>query len=328
MKDLENLISSINNTHVLVLGDFLLDEFVFGEISRTSREAPVLILKYRKTDSRPGGGANTVASVAALGGHVTPIGVLGKDRWGQDVLSAWDKSICTDGVVLSSELQTTCKSRLMAGSFHSFRQQVVRLDHEHRHVLTTQIEDRLLKNLEVFLPNTNAVIISDYSLGTITPSLATRALKLAQEHKIPIVVDSRFDPARFSGATSITPNVSEVEKTISLSIGQSQEKLLRTGQQLLKEWELEALLITRGRLGMSLFEKDRITEIPAFGTDEVSDVTGAGDTVTAVYTASLAAGASFQNAARLANVAAGLVVMKKGTATVSSDELKQAVHDA
>lgn len=326
MRDLERLIAAIGDTHVLVLGDFLLDEFIFGEIARTSREAPVLILRYRETDWRPGGGANTVSGVAALGGRVTPVGVLGDDQWGQGLLSAWPDSVATGGVVLSSQFKTTCKSRLMAGSFHSFRQQVVRLDYEHSHELTTQIEAGLLQTLEKHLPETDAIIISDYSLGTVTSSLASRAVDLARSHEVPIVVDSRFHPERYTGATSITPNVSEVEKAVSVRIGQDQEQLVRIGQSLLEEWALEALLITRGKLGMSLFEKDRVTHLPPFGTDEVSDVTGAGDTVTATYAASLAAGASFREAARLANVAAGLVVMKKGTATVSSDELRIAIR--
>ncbi len=328
LRDLEKLIRAIGDTHVLVLGDFLLDEFIFGEITRTSREAPVLILRYRKRDWRPGGGANTVGGVAALGGRVTPVGVLGDDRWGQGLLSAWPESVATEGVVLSSRFKTSCKSRLMAGSFHSFRQQVVRLDYEHRHELDARTESRLLHNLETSLPEVDAVIISDYSLGTITGSLASRAVELARSRGVPIVIDSRFHPERFTGATSITPNVSEVEEARSVQIGRNEERLVSTGQGLLKEWALKALLVTRGRLGMSLFEEDRVTHIPAFGSDEVSDVTGAGDTVTATYTASLAAGASFREAARLANVAAGLVVMKKGTATVSHDELARAVSHA
>ncbi len=326
MRDLETLIPAIRNTHLLVVGDFLLDEFIFGEITRTSREAPVLILRYREKEWRPGGGANTVAGVAALGARVTPVGIVGDDPWGQGLLAAWPDSVSTEGVVLSPEFHTTCKSRLLAGSFHSFRQQVVRLDYEHSHELSEALESRLLENLERFQSQADAVIVSDYSLGTISTRVASRAIEMARSAAIPIVIDSRFHPERFSGATSITPNISEVEQAASVSIGQDHERLVGIGQRLLKEWDLKALLITRGRLGMSLFEAERVIHIPAFGCDEVADVTGAGDTVTATYTASLAAGSDFEEAARMANIAAGLVVNKKGTATVSAGELLEAIR--
>ena len=326
MRDLEKLIPAIQNTHLLVVGDFLLDEFIFGEITRTSREAPVLILRYREKEWRPGGGANTVAGVAALGARVTPVGILGDDPWGQGLLAAWPDSVSTEGVVLSPQFQTTCKSRILAGSFHSFRQQVVRLDYEHNHQLSEALESRLLENLERFQSQADAIIISDYSLGTISTRVASRAIEIARSAAIPIVVDSRFHPERFSGATSITPNISEVEQAASVSIGQDHERLVDIGQRLLKEWDLKALLITRGRLGMSLFEAERVVHIPAFGSDEVADVTGAGDTVTATYTASLAAGSDFEEAARMANIAGGLVVSKKGTATVTAAELLEAIR--
>jgi rfaE bifunctional protein kinase chain/domain len=327
LRDLERLIPAIQHTHLLVVGDFLLDEFIFGEITRTSREAPVLILRYREREWRPGGGANTVAGVAALGARVTPVGVLGDDPWGQGLLSAWPDSVSTEGVVVSPEFQTTCKSRLLAGSLHSFRQQVVRLDYEHSHELSEVVESRLLENLERFQSRADAIIISDYSLGTISTRVASRAIEIARSAGIPIVADSRFHPERFTGATSVAPNISEVEKAASARIGQDDERLVCIGQRLLKEWALEALLITRGRLGMSLFEADRVNHIPAFGSDEVADVTGAGDTVTATYTASLATGCDFEKAARLANIAAGLVVTKKGTATVTGSELQEAIRN-
>ncbi len=326
MRDLERLIPAIKDTHLLVVGDFLLDEFIFGEITRTSREAPVLILRYREREWRPGGGANTVAGVAALGARVTPVGILGDDSWGRGLLSAWPDSVSTEAVVMSPEFKTTCKSRLLAGSLHSFRQQVVRLDYEHGHELGEAVQSRLLENLESLTSGADAIIISDYSLGTISARVASSAIEMAHSAGIPIVADSRFHPELFSGATSVTPNISEVEQAASVRIGQNDERLVDIGQRLLQEWALKALLITRGRLGMSLFEPDRVKHIAAFGSDEVADVTGAGDTVTATYTAGLAAGCGFEEAARLANVAAGLVVTKKGTATVTARELLEAIR--
>lgn len=327
MKELAAIVSSIERVHLIVLGDFLLDEFIFGEIARTSREAPVLILRYRERDWRPGGGANTVAGVAALGARVTPIGILGADAWGDGIAAAWPSSVSRDHILRSSEFKTTCKSRILAGSVHSFRQQVVRLDYENQHVLSDDAESRLLESLQELAPAADGIIVSDYSIGTVTPRIAAAAIELAQTCDTPLVVDSRFHPERFAGATCITPNITELEEATGEKIGQNISLLGHTGTRLLEEWNLSALLVTRGRQGMSLFWQEKVEHIPAHGSDEVADVTGAGDTVTATYTAALATGAGFKESARLANIAAGIVVGKKGTATVSSDEILAELGD-
>jgi rfaE bifunctional protein kinase chain/domain len=176
------------------------------------------------------------------------------------------------------------------------------------------------------VPQVDAVILSDYSLGNITERVRNSALKLAAQHSKLLVVDSRDSPHIYKGATSITPNITEIEAALALPIGHDLSLLQEVGARLVQEWQLQALLVTRGKLGMSLFVEDSFTHIPIYGSDEVVDVTGAGDTVTASYCTALAAGGSFEQAARLANYAAGLVVMKKGTATVSSTELIQATQ--
>lgn len=327
MKDsLESLIERFTQLKILVLGDFILDEFVFGEISRISREAPVLILNYRRTDTAPGGGANTVSNVAQLGAKPIPVGFLGRDEAADRLLSAWSDRVNKDYVFQDTAFQTTRKSRLLAGSFHSFQQQVVRLDYEHPCRLEEEHEQKILTSLSKLVPEVNALILSDYSLGAISPGIREAALSLATEHKKIIVVDSRDHPDSYAGATSITPNITEIEAALSIQIGEDPAALEEVGTRLLKEWSLEALLVTQGKSGMSLFLDDGVTHIPIYGSDEIADVTGAGDTVTATFSLTLAAGGSFQQAAQLANYAAGLVVMKKGTATVSPSELLDAVQ--
>jgi rfaE bifunctional protein kinase chain/domain len=326
LKDVLKIIDRFADTKILVVGDFILDEFIFGEISRVSREAPVLILNYQKRTIVPGGGANATANIESLGGQATPLGFVGDDETAEQLLSAWSDRIETGYVFRNSGFQTTRKTRILAGSIHSFRQQVVRVDYERRCHLQEEHEERLMESLTRLLPEMDALILSDYSLGNLTPRVTELAIKLATEQNKPIVADSRDRPQDYAGVTSMTPNITEVEKSLSLQISQEPSQLEAVASRLLKEWRLQALLVTRGKLGMSLFTQDQNTHIPVFGTDEVADVTGAGDTVTATYTTALAAGASHEQAARLANHAAGLVVMKKGTATISQAELIQAVQ--
>ena len=327
MKDsLEALIEKFAQLKILVLGDFILDEFVFGEISRVSREAPVLILKYRRTETAPGGGANTVANVEQLGAEAIPVGFLGRDESAGRLLSGWSDRVNKQYVFQDTAFQTTRKSRFLAGSFHSFQQQVVRLDYEHPYRFEEEHELKILTSLGELVPTVDAIILSDYSLGGINPGIREAALSLAAEHERVVVADSRDRPHDYAGATSITPNITEIEAALSIHIGEDLAALEEVGSRLLEEWSLEALLVTRGKLGMSLFQENRVIHIPIYGSDEIADVTGAGDTVTATYSLALAAGGSFQQAAQLANYAAGLVVMKKGTATVSPGELLDAVQ--
>ena len=324
-RELLAIVDRFSRCRLAILGDFLLDQFLFGEISRVSREAPVLILSYRDTESKPGGGANTVAGVAALGALTHPVGYLGEDDGARKLLELWPDRVDPTRLIRESGLRTTLKRRILAGSPHSFRQQVVRIDHEHHLKPTHRQQRQLMEALAGLLPHVDALIISDYSLGTTTEEVRRAALAEARAHGLPVVVDSRFDPGGFGGATVITPNISEVEHATGLRIGNDTQLLLETGLNLRSQWGLKALLITRGKLGMTLFTEKGARHIPIYGTDQVTDVTGAGDTVTSTLTTALAAGADFYQAALLANCAAGIVVTKQGTATVSAAELRQAL---
>jgi len=320
------IVSRLANNRILVFGDFMLDEFVFGEISRVSREAPVLILKHREAVYRPGGAANTAANVASLGAEVIPVGFLGDDAWAETLLSLWPEQIDKRFVFREPEFSSTCKSRILAGSFHSFRQQVVRIDRESQLDLRPDHELKAANALGELIPTVQGVIISDYSLGNLTQNLRTVVTNLGRKHSVPVVVDSRDDPSGYPGVTTVTPNITEVEAAVSSRIGLDSTKLESICSAILKDWRLEALLVTRGKHGLSLFSEGRQVHVPAFGKEDVVDVTGAGDTVAAAYTTSLAAGASFEEAARIANYAGGLVVMKKGTATTNTLELKTAIQ--
>jgi rfaE bifunctional protein kinase chain/domain len=319
------LIKSFARCPIAVYGDLVADEFVFGEISRVSREAPVLILKHRESQIVPGGAANAVNNLQALGAIPLPIGILGKDDPGQQLWQHFrEKKIQLSMVRRASSYQTPTKTRFLAGSAHSSRQQVLRLDRESTFHHTRATRDELWKQLQLLLRQCRGVIISDYGFGFVSRYVVFQIAK--KRNSLPVTLDSRHGLLLYSGLTSSTPNEPEVEEALQTSIGNDLAKLEWAGKTLLKKQKLEALLITRGRHGMALFaSRQAPVHIPIYGTDEIADVTGAGDTVIAVFTLALAVGATFLEAARLSNYAGGIVVMKRGTATVTPAELEAAV---
>ncbi|MBI3940765.1 MAG: hypothetical protein HY315_08010 [Acidobacteria bacterium] len=317
------LINAFSQKTIVAFGDLILDQFLFGEISRVSREAPVLILKYRETTSAAGGGANAAANAASLGARVITVGIIGADPAG----IALEKLLPGGAALVSDDRYTTpSKVRILGGSSHSPRQQIVRLDYEGLPREAPQFRERLADSLQRAVSRAHGIMVSDYGLGTVQEPLMEIAKAAAARRGVPLVVDCRFALMEYGNVTAMTPNISEVEEALHRKVGQDEKELERVGVDLRRRRNLEALLITRGKFGMTLVEpQDRVTHIPIFGSDEVADVTGAGDTVTATFTTALAAGATFFEAAMLANYAAGLVVMKRGTASVSAEELRAAV---
>lgn len=311
---------------IAVYGDLVADEFVYGEISRISREAPVLILKYKQSRIVPGGAGNAINNLRALGALPIPLGILGVDEAGKALRRQFSRA----GIPLSlvrpvNGYHTPTKTRYSAGSVHSVRQQVLRIDRETAFVHTPETIAMTQAHLETLLKQCRGLIISDYGFGFVSPEVVQPIVR--KRTSIPMTLDSRFSLMRFSGLTACTPNEPEVEEALGIKIGSDQKRLEESGKTLLRQLELKAVLITRGRDGMSLFVSGQNpVHIPIFGSDEIADVTGAGDTVIAVFTLALAAGASFYEAARLANYAGGIVVMKHGTATVSAEELREAVQ--
>ena len=325
---LEALVRGFRGRRVLVLADLVADEFVYGRVERISREAPVLILRHDATDLRLGGGANAVHNIRTLGGTPLPFGVVGNDAPGRRIRALLrEKGITAKGVRGEASYPTPVKSRILAGRAHSTKQQVVRLDRYAPLPPRSAARRAVERALRSFRGPVDGVLVSDYGCGLLDAALVRAAVAFARRRKVPVTVDSRFGLLRFRGMTAVTPNEPEVEDALGVTIGHDRRRLEAAGRTLLERLGCKAVLVTRGSDGMALFEpgSDPL-HIPIHGTDEVADVTGAGDTVIATFTLALAAGATPAEAARLANYAGGIVVMKHATATVSADELRDAVQ--
>jgi len=315
---------------ITVLGDLVADEFIFGEISRVSREAPVLILKHRERAVVPGGAANAANNLADLGVNVLPVGIVGDDEPGRLLLKYFrHKKIPISGVLKDKSYTTVTKTRILAGMTHTARQQVVRVDREPQDGPNSHLTRELYLAARNYAHASDALLVSDYGYGAATPAIVSTLRQKGKLGSVPLVLDSRYRMLQYEGITAATPNEPEVEEALGVRIGQNWEKLLDAGQQLMSRMKLQSLVITRGRDGMVAFNhKHKPVDIPIFGSDQVTDVTGAGDTVIASFAASLAAGATTEEAAQLANYAGGLVVMKRGTATVTREELLHAIEQA
>ncbi len=322
------IIDRFRNARILLLGDFVADEYVDGEISRVSREAPVLILQHRQTRVVPGGGANAAHNLVDLGAQVFPFSIVGHDNSGLQLIEVFQKKrVPTDGILVDRTFSTTTKSRILAGSAHTTHQQVVRIDREPSQPPQSKIVDQLFGKARRRVSEVDAVLVSDYGAGFITPERVAALRPNARQKQIPFNIDSRYQMLAYRSFTAATPNEPEVEAALNVKIGNNLRALETAGRKLLRQLQMKALLITRGKEGMALFEPGRKTaHLPIFGSDQIADVTGAGDTVIAVFTLALACGATFEQAARLSNYAGGLVVMKHGTATVRPEELIAAVH--
>jgi rfaE bifunctional protein kinase chain/domain len=323
---LRNIVDRLPERTVAVVGDLIVDEYLFGRPSRISREAPVLILRFTERELSLGGAANAVHNVHDLGARVIPIGVVGRDAAGTELLALLDAArISTAGIVVEPGRRTPVKTRIMAGGYQATRQQVVRVDREPTGEPQPTTEDALVERLGALAPRVDAIIISDYGYGTVTARVLERLRALAHDARAILTVDSRYDLPRFSGVTAATPNEAELEALVGMP-ADDERSVEKSGRQLLERLDARMLLITRGSRGMALLEREGgSTFISIHGTDEIADVTGAGDTVISAFTVALAAGATPVEAATLANVAGGLVVMKRGTATVSRAELAQAL---
>lgn len=327
---LRKIVEAFPKVTVTVLGDLVADEFVFGEISRVSREAPVLILKHRDRKVLPGGGANAICNLADLGVNVLPVGVVGDDEPGRQLLRAFrHRRVPVSGVLKDKSYATVTKTRILAGFAHTSGQQVVRLDREPSEAPNAHLRRELILAARQYAQASDALLVSDYGYGAAAPSLLQAVREKRGIEKVPVTLDSRHRMLEFSGITAATPNEPEVEEILRTRIGNDWDRLVAAGEQLIGKMNLESLLITRGKDGMVAFpRRHKPLDLPIYGSDQVADVTGAGDTVIATFTAALAAGAGTEEAAHLANYAGGIVVMKRGTATVSQQQLLEALEKA
>lgn len=302
---------------IVVVGDLVADQFLYGTIARVSREAPVFILRHDETETLPGGAANAAVNVAALGAQAVLIGVVGKDANGTALIEKLGElNVDCTSVISSETFRTTTKVRVLAGQHYAPRQQVIRIDYENPTAIDKALRKELEKNLLAAAENADAIIVSDYNYGVANALIADSAAKITREKNIPLLVDSRFNLRNFANATTATPNQEEVEQILGENFTEAD------CVKLCESLNFQALLVTRGNKGMLLIEKNRLPlQIEAVGAKQPLDVTGAGDTVIAAYALGLASGLSFADAANLANHAGGIVVMKKGTASVKIEEL-------
>jgi len=321
-----DIVRRLGSARIVVIGDLIADEYVYGRVARVSREAPVLILEYDSTEVVPGGAGNAANNAAALGGAVRLVSLVGRDEPGRRAERALAPRVERRGLVRPAGFRTPVKTRILAGGIHSAKQQVVRIDRLSSRPVTDQERAAVARAAHAAVADADAVLISDYGSGLVTPALARAIWDEVRPRKVPVLVDSRYGLTRYRGLTTCAPNESEVEQALGVRIDDNLRVLERAGRQLLTRTRMQAVIVTRGSRGMAVFEPGRKTvHIPIFGSDQIADVTGAGDTVMAMLTLALAAGTTVEDAARLANVAGGLVVMKRGTATVSAAELRRAL---
>ena len=321
-----SIVKRFSDRRVLVIGDAIADQFIYGAISRVSREAPVFILSHEQTETVPGGAANCAMNLVSLGAQVSLIAAVGEDAAGRALVEKLEAAgVDCDGVLRIPQLQTTTKVRILAGQVHSTRQQVIRIDYDGNAAPGQELQKQLITKIAERSQDSDAVIISDYNYGVVDKTISSAVHTVVGNKKIPVLVDSRFKLPDFSGFTSATPNADEVEHLLGQQF-KNESDLESAAEELRNRLGYRALLVTRGSQGMVLFEHGVAPlYIPAVGASEPVDVTGAGDSVIATYTLAIASDASFPDAARLANYAGGLVVMKRNTASVSAQELEHSI---
>ncbi len=328
-EQLVSYIKKLNEPKVLVIGDLAIDEMVYGNAERISREAPVLILRHSDTKLILGAASNAAHNVSALNnGKTAVIGVCGDDFQAGQLRETFEKANVNCGrLVVDPERKTTTKTRISGSITTSITQQIVRIDRQTDGFLSPEIEEEVLKQIERAIPEFDAVILSNYHIGTLTPKIIQETIKLANQYNKIIVVDAQKELEVYRNVTSMTPNLPDTQKSVGFFI-EKEEDLKRAGDKLLAQTNAKSILITCGADGMFVTRAHgNYTKIPVFNKSEVFDVTGAGDTVTAVYTLALAAGADPAYAAIIGNIAASIVVKQFGCATTTIDELLAAVEE-
>lgn len=326
-KNLLSLIDKFAQKKIAVWGDLILDEYIIGTTRRISREAPVLILSYKNKELCLGGAGNSVLNIKALGAHPLPVGVIGADDPGKKIIRLLkQEGISTEYLLIDKDYQTPIKTRILAGEETTKKQQILRIDREEKVPDSSALKQKIQKNLKSIRGKISALLISDYNYFTVKEDVFNQILPEFKKKNIPVTLDSRFRLLNFKGITFSSPNEPEVEHALQIEINDNPQLLDQAGRLLLRKTRATALLITRGSKGMVLFEKNKTpSSIPIHGTADIVDVTGAGDTVISVSTLALASGATFKRAVLLANYAGGIVVMKKGTASLTPQELRKVI---
>jgi rfaE bifunctional protein kinase chain/domain len=326
--DLGQLLGRFSRARIAVVGDLVADEFIYGETERISREAPVLIVRYESAELKPGCGANAILNLCALGARVQAIGLVGNDEIGRRLRALLREAGTDDSAVFPVDGPTSTKTRVLAGGKNTRRQQMLRIDRDGPPPPGSALAQKLVKALVHAAAKCDAIMVSDYGLGLLTPALVEAVRSLAAQGRT-VCVDARYGLSKYRGVTIVKPNEVELEQAVGRAIGDDPLALEEAGRDLLKTLRVQALLVTRGRNGMAMLRPGAPTAtVPVHGSADAVDVTGAGDTVMAACTAAVAAGGDPVQAMRIANVAGALKVQKPGTVPVSAEELKAELERA
>ncbi len=329
LNKLREYIKNLNRAKILVIGDLALDEMVYGDTERISREAPVLILQHTHTNYILGGASNAAHNVSAINeGNVSVIGIIGDDYQAQDLKDAFNKAnINCANLIVDKDRKTITKTRISGSCSQSITQQIVRIDRQTNAPISKETEDKMIEAIKKLIPLHDAIILSDYHIGTLTDKIIKTVVDTAKVLDKLVIVDAQKDLHRYKGITSMTPNLPDTQKHVGFYLKDKADYLL-AGSKLIKETGAPAVLITCGSDGMVVVtEKGKYTHIPVFNKSKVFDVTGAGDTVTATYTLALAIGADPVYAAIIGNIAAGIVIKQFGCATTTINEILDSIPE-
>lgn len=323
VEKLKGLIRKLGDAKILVIGDLALDEMVYGDTERISREAPVLILQHTHTNFILGGASNAAHNVSAInGGKVSVVGVIGDDYHANDLRNAFEEAgIECESLITDKERKTITKTRISGSCSHSITQQIVRIDRQTNAPISTETESKIIEKIEKMIPDFDTIILSDYHIGTLSDNIIKKVIDTAKKYSKKVIVDAQKDLDRYRGTYSMTPNLPDTQKHVGFYLN-NKEDFLKAGNKLIEETDANNVLITCGADGMVVIERgNKYTHIPVFNKSKVFDVTGAGDTVTATYTLALAIGAEPVYAAIIGNIAAGIVVKHFGCATTTIEEI-------
>ena len=324
--DIEKLLNytkSLADTRVLVVGDLALDEMVYGDTERISREAPVLILRHTHTNLILGAASNAAHNSSTINnGKVSVLGVIGNDYQANDLRKAFfDAKVNDEYLVVDETRKTVTKTRISGACSQSITQQIVRIDRQDSTPISTETEDKIVEQLKIAVPEHDVIILSDYHIGTLTDKVISETIRLAKDYGKPVIVDGQKDLQKYRGCTSMTPNLPDTQKHVGFYI-KSNDDMHKAGNKLIADTDCEYVLITCGDEGMALVNKnDKMLRVPVFNKSKVFDVTGAGDTVTALYSLAIASGVEPVYSAIIGNIAAGIVIKQFGCATTTIDEL-------
>ena len=323
-----NSLKKFNKINILIIGDMVADVYLKGNISRVSREAPVLVLEHAGEKVVPGGAANVVHNVATLGGQAFAVGLIGNDKAGSGLRAILnDKNVETTGLIVEENRPTITKTRIIAGGSATVSQQIVRIDQEVKDSILKQSEESFINILKQVIDKIDAVVLSDYGSGMLSDKIRSFIIESCQEKNIKTIVDSRYDILKFEGVSFVKQNEAEAAKAVGFELT-SEDAVVTAGKILLEKLQAEGIIISRGEQGMSLIQDNgEIHHIPVVDKSEVFDVSGAGDTAVAAFILAIASGAKPVEATKIANFAAGIAVRKLGTATVSNEELNEVLGE-